>query len=322
MSPGFRVNDVDADTPVCVAAERILAAKAEPMFALEKDAVGGRDPDAIHDMRVASRRLREALKLFAPVYRRKMVDTWYRTVSVVTKSLGAVRDADVFIDEFHSLLRTAKDPAERAALAYLIGFRQAERLGKLERMRKKLEALQLGKARRRFEKAIGHPRDVPETQRPLRAMAEEAIESRVTSMFGHLPAALTPENSEAQHAMRIACKELRYAVETLASCFDESFDELHDLFVRFQDTLGELHDHDVFTASLAEIRDSGDAAAAGVTKQGLDEVIAALRERRGRYFTRFRRLCEANPEQQLRTRLLAALVPAVEPERAEAPAAT
>jgi CHAD domain-containing protein len=311
MSSSFRVQGVDADTPVGVAAERILAAKAEPLFALEKDAAGGRDADAIHDMRVASRRLREALKLFAPVYRRKMFDTWYGTVSVVTKSLGRVRDADVFIGEFHSLLRSAKDPAERAAIAYLIGFRQAERLANLKRMRKRLAGLELAKAKRRFEKAIGNTRDVPDTRRPLHALAEEAVDERLGTMFGHLPAALTPENSQAQHAMRIACKELRYAVETLASCFDDSFDELHALLVRFQDTLGELHDHDVFIAALTEIRDSGDAAAAGVTAKGLDEVITALCSRRSRDFLRFRKLCAEHPEAQLRARLLGALAPPV-----------
>ena len=281
MDSRFVIEGVDAGTPVGEAARRILSAKAEPLFALESAAAGGEDADAVHDMRVASRRLREALRLFAPVYRRKTIATWYALVTDVTRTLGRVRDADVFIETFHRLLRSATDPAERAALAYIVGYRQAERAAHLARMRKRLRALDLASARPRFEGAIaraeGHGRHAAPLGRSRRGGRGGA---RRLPMYAFIPAALTAEDSTSQHAMRIACKRLRYAVETLAPCFGDDFEDAHAVLVAFQDALGELHDHDVFIAAVEAVRDAGEAGAAGVTRHGLDEVIAGLGRRR------------------------------------------
>ena len=307
MIERFLVDGVDAATPVAEAARRILLQKAAPMFDLERAAVGGKDTDAIHDMRVASRRTREALRLLAGAYRRKTFDAWNEVVGDVTGALGTMRDSDVFIATFHTLLRSADDPAERAAVAYLIGYRQAQRAADLKRMRKRVAALRLSSARKRFEKSMAATRDNPDTRRPLAGLAEEALAARAVTMFGFLPAALDAGNVEAQHAMRIACKKLRYAVETLAPCFDESFDRTHDTLVKFQDVLGEMHDLDVFAGAVLEVRGAGGAAAAGVTKQGLDAVVAALRERRRRAFQKFRTLCRAHPEAIFRSELLSAV---------------
>lgn len=307
MRERFAVPGVDAGTPLGAAAGLILRAKAAPLFALEAAAVSGRDADAVHDMRVASRRLREALRLFAPVYPRKVRDGWYGDVKTVTTALGRVRDADVFIDAFTRLASDTTSAEERAALAYLVGYRQAERAAHLREMRARLGKLRLAKARPRFEKAVSRPRDTGDCGRPLAAFAQDAVLDRLSVVASYLPDALTEERIEEQHAMRIACKRLRYATEALAPCFGAAFVELHGVLTDFQDVLGELHDADVFIAAVSAIREEGDAPTPAVTAEGLDAVLSDLSSRRGRRFRRFERLCAEWPPDKLRAALMASL---------------
>jgi CHAD domain-containing protein len=309
VKQSLRIDSVDGGTEIRVAARRILRAKAAPLFDLEARAAGGTDEEALHDMRVASRRLRAALALFAPYYRRKTIGAWCDLVREVTRALGGVRDADVFIGVMGGLVEGA-DAEERAALAYLIGFRTGGRAVQLKRMRKRLLALDLGSARGRFDKAVAHHRRCDEIHRPLRELAREALTRRLDTVAELMPGALDERDGASQHALRIAFKELRYAVETLAPCFDTSVDETHKLLVRFQDALGELHDRDVFIEAVAAAQAAGDAAVAGVTPAGLDAVVAGLAAQRHAAFRRFHALAAGHPEPALRGALLGAVLPA------------
>jgi CHAD domain-containing protein len=295
-------------TPVGDAAGRIIMAKAQPLFEQETGSIGGRDIEVIHDMRVASRRTRAALGLFAPLYRRRTVRELDEALAELTGALGRVRDADVMIETMRAIFGRANDPGERATLAYIIGYRQGARVGEVRRLRKRLASTDLPAIRRRLARAVTSVRDVPEARSPLSTIAREAVEKRVASVFGFVPAVLSPENVEAQHAMRIACKELRDAVETLRPAFDEHYEELHTLLTRFQDELGALHDLDVFIGYVEGLRRDSDARAAGVRPDGLAAVTADLTARRGRRFQRVRQLVNANPEANVRRSLIDAIV--------------
>ncbi len=295
-------------TPVGDAAGRIIMAKAQPLFEQETGSIGGRDIEVIHDMRVASRRTRAALGLFAPLYRRRTVRELDEALGELTGALGRVRDADVMIETMRAIFGRARDPGERATLAYIIGYRQGARVGEVRRLRKRLASTDLPAMRRRLARAVASVRDVPEARSPLSTIAREAVEERVASVFGFVPAVLSSENVEAQHAMRIVCKELRYAVETLRPAFDEHYEELHTLLTRFQDELGALHDLDVFIGYVEGLRRDSDARAAGVRPDGLAAVTADLIARRGRRFQRVRRLVNANPEAKVRRALIDSIV--------------
>lgn len=264
--------------------------------------------DAVHDMRVASRRTREALRLFAPIYRRKAVDEWNAAITQVTRALGGVRDDDVYIAAFTRLLGRANGPDTRTALAYLIGYRQGQRRVELDRMRRRLGKLHLAEHRKSLEKTLCDTRTGPEARQPLGELAFGAVTTRLAAAYEHVPAALAPEASAEQHAMRIAVKKLRYAVEDLRPCFDDRYDALLETLVRFQDELGELHDCDVFLAHVRDVLRSPEPRVAGVSRRGLADVVADLEARRARRFQRFSRLAKANPQAKVRKRLLSAIV--------------
>jgi CHAD domain-containing protein len=300
-----RIKGLDPDMPAGEAAALILETKAAKMFELEDAAASGTDMDAVHDMRVASRRLRASMQIFEPLYRRKSFRRWYDMGRGVTKSLGKVRDADVFIDAFGRLTRKrGLNDGQRIAIAYIVGHRQGERMADVERLNRRLGKMDLAGSRKGFSKFLHDHRKSPMVDAPLSELARDTVPVRLESVLGYLPAALIPENAEAQHAMRIEFKRLRYAIETLSPCFDERLDEILAVLKDFQDALGEVHDHDVFIDIVRDIEDSSDARAAGVKDAYLEEVLELLEAERKKRFGRFRSLMRRNGQRKLRSLIL------------------
>lgn len=299
---------IGPETPAGDAAAAILESKARKMFSLEKAAASGTDADAVHDMRVASRRLRASMGIFEPLYRRKPFRKWHGMGRGVTKSLGKVRDADVFIEAFRRLAKKRSlTEGQRIAIAYVIGRRQGERARDVARLNKRLEKMDLAAAQTGFSRFVRDFRKSPLLEAPLYEFARDAIPQRLERALGHVPAALVPENSAEQHAMRLDFKQLRYAIETLSPCFDDDVDEVIALTKEFQDALGELHDYDVFIDAVCDIHGSSDARAAGVDDASLEGVLRLLQAERDKRFGHFRFLIRRNGQPMLRSLILGSL---------------
>lgn len=90
-------------------------------------AVDGADIEGVHDVRVASRRLRAAMDVAAPAF----PGAWYRplhkTAKEITAELGAVRDRDVML-EYLNTARAQAPPNERPGIDRLIARIDQERL--------------------------------------------------------------------------------------------------------------------------------------------------------------------------------------------------
>jgi CHAD domain-containing protein len=303
MDRRFVIAGVDARTPIVRAAPLLLLAKAKPLFALESAARAGADMDAVHDMRVASRRLREAMRLLEPLYPRKRFRAWYRSVSTITRALGPVRDSDVFIDAFSRLSPELSEGGRRFT-AFLIGQRMGRREYELVLLDEALAALDLKASRREF-KALVH--DLAATgwaKRPFVEFAHAEVASRAAVVFGAQTAALDETNIDEQHVLRIDYKRLRYAVEAFAPCYGEHFDALHEALTEFQDTLGDLHDLHVFLDSVLAPGAAGAAAGAGVSQADVAEVEAVLESRAHDTFVRFTGLVTDFPPDVLLPALL------------------
>lgn len=301
---------VGPTTPVGVAAVTLLAQRMQPMFELEEAAASGTDMDAVHDMRVASRRTREALRIFSELYRREDVRKTMRDVRKVTRALGAVRDADVFCDRFTAISKGATDEAERFALAYVIGYRRAYRVRDLEAMRAELKKLDLSGHRLRILRSLHAFRGSADISTPIVWLAEDTLKARMDAFFGHLPKAVDEHEFLEQHAMRKDGKHLRYAIETFRSCIDpDRYDSLHKRVKKFQDVLGELHDRVVFEDAVREVALTCDTSGAGVTKEGLDAIVAELERERVEYYRQFLTLVDGMPEAEYRADVLGALLP-------------
>lgn len=115
--------------------------------------LAGDDIEALHDMRVASRRLRAALSVFADAFPPKPFAQIETQVADVTDALGAVRDADVQI-EFLSAKRDAAPDSEKIGLDALIDSLAKQRDKDRVVMTKALARLEKSKFAARFERLL------------------------------------------------------------------------------------------------------------------------------------------------------------------------
>jgi CHAD domain-containing protein len=314
MDQRFSVSGVDARTRLGEAASALLLAKAGPLFKLETTARTGADMDAVHDMRVASRRLREAMRLLAPVYPAREFAVWYKRIRRITRALGPVRDADVFIDDFSRMVPDLGEGGRRA-IAFTIGYRMGRRERELDALNSELGRLDLTANRKSFSKLVRSAASGPEADRPLADFAHAAIAERAATVFGAQPSALDEAKVLRQHALRIDYKRLRYAVEVFAPCYGDDFDEVHDTLTTFQDVLGNLHDLHLFADLVRDPEHVAAAKRAGVSEADLAEVVALLDTRAHGEYLHFRELVDAYPPETLLPALLLPLtkLPAAEP---------
>jgi CHAD domain-containing protein len=104
----------------------LIGERWEDVWKAVPRAVAGTDIEGVHDVRVASRRLRAAMDVAAPAF----PAAWYKPLAdaakEITSELGAVRDRDVMI-EYLANAREAAPPNERPGIERLIGRVERER---------------------------------------------------------------------------------------------------------------------------------------------------------------------------------------------------
>jgi triphosphatase len=108
------------------AARRVIAARAADLAAIAPGAVGSSDPEALHDVRVAVRRLTSALDVFADGLDEMPRRRARRALRRDAEPLGRARDLDVQIALVRRFLKTARN-SEQAGIEYVIGVLANER---------------------------------------------------------------------------------------------------------------------------------------------------------------------------------------------------
>jgi len=125
---GARKVRLDCDASFSKAAKQTVKVRAAEVFAHSEGVLDLGDIERVHDMRVATRRLRAALEVFEPCFPRKRHRKALKKVKRLADALGMRRDADVEIALLESLADEAAG-ADRAALHTLtdeLRLRQAE----------------------------------------------------------------------------------------------------------------------------------------------------------------------------------------------------
>lgn len=125
--------------------------RSEEVFAHSEGVLDIDDIEALHDMRVATRRLRAALEVFAPCFPAKRRRKALKRVKRLADALGERRDRDVAI-EFLAGFAAEAPEADRAALEALIERLRGEQRRANDDLAPFLAAKRLEKLRRRLRK--------------------------------------------------------------------------------------------------------------------------------------------------------------------------
>ncbi|MBJ9926736.1 CHAD domain-containing protein [Burkholderia cenocepacia] len=200
------------------------------------------DPEFVHQMRVALRRLRTLMRFFPRFTDRQWRDTLGVDLRWLAKLLGTVRDWDVFATESLPALIAADggssdwdgtlDAARAQSMAARVELRQALHSARYAR-------LTLGWLE--WLSALALPAADGDDAPSLRRHATK----RVRRLFGHLygSPSLTSLDTAARHQVRIDAKRLRYALEFFASLASRrTRTETVKTLARVQSVLGEAND--------------------------------------------------------------------------------
>jgi CHAD domain-containing protein len=138
------------------AAARVLTERLDAVMAHEAGTRAGTDPEALHDMRVASRRLRAAVEAFAVCYRGKEFARIAKQTKELTDTLGGVRDSDVLLARMEAYAATAP-PDEQPAIAGFMCRIHDEREARRATMLHALDDLETSDYVKRFHAVATHP---------------------------------------------------------------------------------------------------------------------------------------------------------------------
>ena len=197
------------------------------------------DPEFIHQMRVALRRLRSALRVFRPVLPAAFIETVVPQIRALAQVLGRARDRDVLAGEVLAPVRAAF-PGD-ARIEALCAAVEKERQG----MRKEARAALAAPEHARFIlsfAAMLHTLPAVAGGEPLAAFAARRI-GKLHRKARALAAAARDLDAGALHALRIGAKRLRYAIEFFAPLYRaKDVRPAHATLTALQDALGALND--------------------------------------------------------------------------------
>ncbi len=225
------------------------------------------DHDALHDFRVAIRRLRVTIRAY-PGLHESVVKKQRRRLRKLARATNTARDTEVQLAWFRTRL-SRFTPEDRATLAPLRARLRSRR--RRESARTQVELLrQFGKIERKLRRRLVDARDSGAHETQFRGIAAATLVQYANDLSTRLRV-LTPASKATDvHATRIAAKRLRYLLEPLRAIIADA-PPVVDRLKTLQDVLGELTDGHTLEAVLKE---AGDVAATAGTV--LREESAAL----------------------------------------------
>jgi CHAD domain-containing protein len=252
------------------------------------------DDTGVHQARVASRRLREAVPVLTDGLTGSQRGKAGRKIRRLTRALGSVRELDVTL---HLLDEIGEKPGvPRPALldvrAHVIEERERGRAV----MHERLAAVNADKLAKRLE-AVRVALLQPTPDHNWRAALASRIAKRARRLERAIADAGQIYGPEALHQVRIAAKKLRYAVEIASESGAAPASATMRTLKRVQDTLGRLHDLQVLQHHVAAVaaaprpanRETPDVGLAVLSRRIEDE----CRHLHGRYIGMLATLHEA-----------------------------
>jgi triphosphatase len=224
------------------------------------------DIEGVHQCRIAMRRLRSAFKIYRPLLRGKRIDPIEDAVRWLGRVLGVARDLDVLQAEL--LAPAIKVIGEAEHLAPLIDRLEARKADAYQAVG---EALASARYRHLLIDlcALGHAddfgkvkKDGPGLDQPLVDLASDALSRAHRKLLKRGQGFETLSKSE-RHAVRIALKRLRYALDFFSGVFEaKSKKKFVKKLTQLQDGLGRMNDVAVAETMLAQLVGVGDGASA------------------------------------------------------------
>lgn len=279
----------------------ILRRHYQKLLAREQDVREDTDIEGVHQMRVATRRLRSALMMMREVAPKKKVRHFRREIQRLARTSSAVRDGDVFLDQVAQYQEDM--PADqREGLTPLVKALRYDRAAAHTQLLKYLDSQRYARFKRDF--ATFMTRGSEDWNTHLRVC--DVAGSIIWQHYERLRAHEVDLNLEDQmgfvdtalHDARITGKRLRYVLELFAEVLGPRADQVIKPLKELQDGLGGLQDIAVAKAYITALDVSHDDKAA------LDAYVAVREAERAQLLASLPRAWEKVTQTTYRRKLM------------------
>jgi CHAD domain-containing protein len=245
--------------PLLVYADELV----DTLRSMVPDAIRNGDEKAVHQARVACRRLKSAVDVFKPISSGSHRREFARILKKLRKNLGPMRDTDVMLGH----LKDLETPKRKAAIDWL----RARLAEKQKQSRESaLDEIDVAKILARLGSWWGVREEWSDVGDKLTNLLAESLHLQLDRFIEHADAIAGKPGATGAlldpHELRIAGKALRYTLELAAACGHRLPGTIARSFKRMQDALGLWHDYIVLNDQLLKWvvgnRDSGVVLAA------------------------------------------------------------
>jgi CHAD domain-containing protein len=227
----------------------------EEWQAQEPPARLGEDPEALHALRVAGRRMDSVLSLFCDHLPAALVKSRPKLKSLLD-CMGAVRDADIRLEALRAFGHSLGEE-DRGALAPLLRHLEAERGEAQSRMLRALDAKPTRHWLERLPARLARPAPAAISPFPRSPQALRAVPDLIRYRYRKLRKCarrLSSESSMSEyHNVRVRTKKLRYALEAIAPTYAQPANEMLAALLELQGRLGTQHDCEVIGEYLTRL---------------------------------------------------------------------
>jgi CHAD domain-containing protein len=253
----------------------------------------GRDPEAVHQARVATRKLRSNLRTFAPLLDVEWIEPLRSELGWLAMGLGAVRDREVLLQRLRERSRSLPANDQRSAES-LLHLLEVEIDGLRKKLMEDLDSQRYIDLLENLVAAAHSPVTLPDAEQPAQAVLPALATTpwkRLRSATKQLPE--SPSDPEL-HRIRILAKRARYAAEATSLVVGPPAEAFAKAAARLQTILGEHQDSVTAQAWLRSAKVSGRRAFVAGELIALER-LAALDAR-----ARWRKVWDALDRKRLR----------------------
>ncbi len=210
----------------------------------EKGARIGNDPEFLHYLRVASKRLRVALAVFEEYFPEDNISSYRSELKSLAQIFGKARDTDVYLEFLSDTASKMTSPDELSVFNKYKNFFLRRKKFRQRAVLKKLDTKDYKSFVAEFANFISRnlPAENAGAETPVSEIIDLKIRARLEELIKHSEK-LTRNSSDSKlHKFRIKCRKLRYEVEIFLDVPGNNWEELDRRLIELQRSLGSHHD--------------------------------------------------------------------------------
>ncbi len=238
----------------------------------EEDVLHDQDPEALHQMRVGMRRLRSAVKGFAPALSLPK-PAQEEKIGKIAHQLGSLRDLDVLRETLQTRYKPTLPPEEQEALKTALARLVQQRRQTLAAVQKTLEHQRYNNLKQSLKKWLKQPTYQEIAQMPIQEVLPDLLLPEVSRLLLHpgwlvgttFKQGINLQELDAEmvqrlsaqglllHSLRKETKRVRYQMELFTDFYGEPFAAYIEDIKTIQEILGQIQDNLVLSQFLTDV---------------------------------------------------------------------